>query len=100
MDIEDKEETEFIDRNEEEEEKMTNNIDNNNKSDTDEIRCTAEKIMMKECPSIILTDQEKVEIYELLKGKYLNKNPTPIYNCLNGKTKTAYGYKWKYKKNP
>lgn len=32
-------------------------------------------------------------------GKYLNKSPAPIYNCLSGKTKTAYGYKWKYKKS-
>ncbi len=32
-------------------------------------------------------------------AKELNKSPQAIYDCLKGKYKTAYGYKWRYKHN-
>lgn len=32
-------------------------------------------------------------------GKYLNKSGNSIADCASGRQKTAYGFKWKYKKN-
>ena len=52
--------------------------------------------------SIIMCDKQGNELKEfkslLDASKYLNKpNSSTICNCLNGRYKSAYGYKWKYK---
>lgn len=87
------------------ENKLNNNVDNlewctysyNNAYGTARIRCSITKgtaIRQFTLDGILIAEYRSVGIIEMLLGF----NNVAIRNCCNGKSQSAYGYKWNYVK--